>query len=364
MPITQPPIPSSYINESEPVLLKRIRQHKEKFGSKLLILAHHYQGEAVFGCADEVGDSLLLARKAADAKDAEYIVFCGVHFMAESADILTPGSQAVFLPHLDAGCSMADMATLDEVSGAWDEMAEFCDMDTVIPVTYVNSSADIKAFVGNRGGSVCTSSNAERVLEWALNKGEKMFFFPDEHLGRNSALALDIAEEEIILWKRGETLGGNSPEAVKNAKVILWDGFCEVHMAFDATHIADFRKEYPEGKVIIHPESRYGSVSEADAYGSTEAIIKAVRESPSGSVWAVGTEVNLVERLQMQYPDKTIKLLAATSCCCCETMQMITPAYLLWLLDALAEGNCVNQITVSAAIAKGAKLSLDRMLEI
>lgn len=364
MTITQPLIPASYLNEKESVLLKRIRQRKEEFGEKLCILAHHYQTETVFGCADEVGDSLLLARKASESKGAQYIVFCGVHFMAESADILTPDSQAVFLPHLDAGCSMADMATLAEVSQAWSEMAEICDMDTVIPVTYVNSSADIKAFVGERGGSVCTSSNAERVLAWALEQGEKMFFFPDEHLGRNSALALGIAEEQVVLWKRGEPLGGNSPEAVAGAKVILWDGFCEVHMAFDATHVSDFRKQYPDGKVIIHPESRYDSVRIADAYGSTEMIIKAVRESPAGSVWAVGTEVNLVERLQRQYPDKTVKLLAATSCCSCDTMQMITPAYLLWLLDALADGKLPNQITVPADIARGAKISLERMLAI
>ncbi len=363
MKIIQPPIPSSYLNEDESVLIRRIQQHKEKFGQKLLILGHHYQTQAVFGCADMAGDSLLLARKAAEARDAEYIVFCGVHFMAESADILTPDSQAVFLPHLEAGCPMADMATVDEVRVAWDEMAELCDMDTVIPVTYVNSSADIKSFVGNRGGSVCTSSNAERVLAWALEKGEKMFFFPDEHLGRNSALALGIAEEEIILWQRGKILGGNAREAVEQARVILWDGFCEVHMEFDPIQIAAFRREYPEGKVIIHPESSYSSVSKADAYGSTEGIIKAVKESPAGSVWAVGTEVNLVERLQRQYPDKTIKLLAPTPCRC-ETMGLVSPAALLWLLDHIADGNLVNQITVPVDIACGAKLSLDRMLEI
>lgn len=361
--MNQPPIPATYIDADESLLIQRIYARKKEFGKKLLLLAHHYQAEAVFQCADIVGDSLLLARRAAEARDAEYIVFCGVHFMAESADILTPPSQAVFLPHIEAGCPMADMASVDEVSLAWDEMAEFYAMDKVIPVTYVNSSAAIKAFVGERGGSVCTSSNAERVLAWALDRGEKMFFFPDEHLGRNSALALGIDPSEIILWRRGELLGGNTREAVEKARVILWDGYCEVHMEFDPVQIAEFREQFPEGKVIIHPESNYAAVRLADGYGSTEAIIKAVRESPAGSVWAVGTEVNLVKRLQLQHPDKTIRLLAPTPCRC-ETMALVTPAALLWLLDNLAAGRPVNRITVPAEIARGAKLSLDRMLEI
>ncbi len=365
MTMMQPPIPNSYIDEDEATLVQRINARKKEFGKRLLILGHHYQTEAVFQCADVVGDSLLLAREAAEAKEAEFIVFCGVHFMAESADILTSDSKAVFLPHLDAGCPMADMATVDEVSAAWDAIGAFWDMDTVIPVTYVNSSAAIKAFVGKHGGSVCTSSNAERVLDWALGKGEKMFFFPDEHLGRNSALALGIDPEQIILWRRGEILGGNSQEAVEQARVILWDGYCEVHMEFDPIQIAAFRQEFPEGKVIVHPESRYSAVSKADAYGSTEAIIKAVKDTPSGSVWAVGTEINLVKRLQLQHPDKTIKLLAPASCHCkfCKTMMLVTPAALLWQLDNLAEGKLVNQITVTEDIARDAKLSLDRMLE-
>ena len=359
----QPPIPSSYLNEEDAVLIQRILEHKKSFASRLLILGHHYQTEAVFQCADMVGDSLLLARKAAEAKDAEYIVFCGVHFMAESADILTPDSQVVLLPHLAAGCPMADMATVEEVQTAWEEIAEYCNMDRVIPVTYVNSSADIKAFVGDRGGSVCTSSNAERVLDWALQQGEKMFFFPDEHLGRNAALALGISEDQIILWKRGELLGGNSVDAVKQARVILWNGYCEVHMEFEPVQIEDFRRKYPEGRVIIHPESRYDAVSQADAYGSTEGIIKAIKDSSAGSVWAVGTEVNLVERLRRQYPDQNITLLAPTACRC-ETMGLVTPACLLWLLDGLVDGRVMNQITVPGDIAGSAKLSLDRMLEI
>ncbi len=359
----QPSIPAEYLNEDENNLIARIQARKKELGSQLLILGHHYQQEAVFQCADMAGDSLKLARQAAEAKDARYIVFCGVHFMAESADILTDTDQAVFLPHLEAGCPMADMATVDEVEKAWQELAQVCDVDKVVPVTYVNSSAAIKAFVGERGGSVCTSSNGERVLAWALERGEKMFFFPDEHLGRNSAKALGVNDDEIIIWQRGKPLGGNTPEQLKKARVLLWDGFCEIHMEFDVAQIEEWRQKEPGIQVIIHPESNYAAVSAADQYGSTEAIIAAVKNSKPGSVWAIGTEVNLVNRLRDQHPDKTIHLLAPTSCAC-TTMALITPASLLWLLDNLAQGNLVNQITVTPEIAKGAKLALDRMLEI
>ncbi|MEN8258391.1 MAG: quinolinate synthase NadA [Thermodesulfobacteriota bacterium] len=359
----QPPIPAEYLEEDEKNLIDRIKARKKELGSQLLILGHHYQQEAVFQCADMAGDSLKLARQAAEAKDARYIVFCGVHFMAESADILTDAEQAVFLPHLEAGCPMADMATVAEVEQAWQELAEVCDVDRVVPVTYVNSSAAIKAFVGERGGSVCTSSNAERVLAWALERGEKMFFFPDEHLGRNSAKALGVSDDEIILWQRGKPLGGNSPDQVQKARVLLWDGFCEIHMEFAVEQIEQWRQKEAGIQIIIHPESNYEAVAAADQYGSTEAIIAAVKNSAPGSVWAIGTEVNLVDRLRDQHPDKTIHLLAPTSCSC-TTMALVTPASLLWLLDNLAQGNLVNQIRVSPAIAKGARLALDRMLEI
>lgn len=359
----QPPIPAEYLQTDEKTLVARIQARKEELGNQLLILGHHYQQEAVFRCADMAGDSLKLARQAAEAKDARYIVFCGVHFMAESADILTEPDQAVFLPHLEAGCPMADMATVDEVAQAWQELAEHCDVDRVVPVTYVNSSAAIKAFVGERGGSVCTSSNGERVLDWALGRGDKMFFFPDEHLGRNSAKALGVADDEIVLWKRGKPLGGNSSEQIEKARVLLWDGYCEIHMEFAVEQIEKWRQKEPGIQVIIHPESNYAAVSAADQYGSTEGIIAAVQNSKPGSVWVIGTEVNLVKRLQDQHPDKTIHLLAPTSCSC-TTMSLVTPASLLWLLDNLAQGNLVNRITVSPEIAKGAKLALDRMLEI
>ncbi len=359
----QPPIPAEYLEADEKTLLARIQARKKEFGEKLLILGHHYQQEAVFQCADMAGDSLKLARQAAEAKNARYIVFCGVHFMAESADILTEPDQAVFLPHLQAGCPMADMATVDEVAQAWQELAEICDVNRVVPVTYVNSSAAIKAFVGERGGSVCTSSNGERVLAWALERGDKMFFFPDEHLGRNSAKALGVADDEIVVWQRGKPLGGNSAEQIKKARVLLWDGYCEIHMEFAVEQIDEWRQKEPGIQVIIHPESNYAAVAAADQYGSTEAIIAAVKNSKPGSIWAIGTEVNLVNRLRDQHPDKTIHLLAPTSCCC-KTMALITPASLLWLLDNLAQGTMVNQITVAPDIAKGAKLALDRMLEI
>ncbi len=356
-------MPAEYLQEDEKTLIARIQARKKELGKQLLILGHHYQQEAVFQCADMAGDSLKLARQAAEAKEARYIVFCGVHFMAESADILTDADRAVFLPHLQAGCPMADMATVDEVAAAWQQLAEVCDADRVVPVTYVNSSAAIKAFVGERGGSVCTSSNAERVLAWALARGDKMFFFPDEHLGRNSAKALDVPDDEIVLWQRGKPLGGNSPAQIKKARVLLWDGYCEIHMEFSAAQIARWRAKEPGIKVIIHPESTYAAVAAADQYGSTEAIIAAVKNSKPGSIWAIGTEVNLVNRLRDQHPDKTIHLLAPTPCCC-KTMALVTPASLLWLLDNLAQGKLVNQITVAPEIAKGAKLALDRMLEI
>ncbi|MDA3786167.1 MAG: quinolinate synthase NadA [Deltaproteobacteria bacterium] len=359
----QPPIPVEYLEAEEKNLVARIQARKREFGRQLLILGHHYQQEAVFQCADMVGDSLKLARQAAAAKEARYIVFCGVHFMAEAADILTDADQAVFLPHLQAGCPMADMATVDQVAHAWQELAGVCPHDRLVPVTYVNSSAAIKAFVGERGGSVCTSSNAERVLAWALERGDKIFFFPDEHLGRNSAKALGLRDEEIVLWQRGRPLGGNSPEELQRARVLLWNGSCEVHMEFSAEQIARWRRQEPAIQVIIHPESNHEAVAAADQYGSTEAIIAAIKNSRPGSVWAVGTEVNLVKRLQQQHPDKTIHLLAPTPCCC-KTMALVTPASLLWLLDNLAQGNLVNQIKVAPEIAQGARLALDRMLEI
>ncbi|MFA7382020.1 MAG: quinolinate synthase NadA [Desulfurivibrionaceae bacterium] len=353
---------SEYLQEKEEVICQRIAARKKELGGNLLILGHHYQQEATFQFADLTGDSLKLARNAAEARDRKYIVFCGVHFMAESADILTAPDQVVILPDLRAGCPMADMATSEEVVWAWEELAKVS-TGRVVPVTYVNSSALLKGFVGRNGGSVCTSSNAERVLTWALSQGDKVFFFPDEHLGRNSASALGIPDDEVVLWRRGNPLGGNTQAQLEKAKVILWDGYCTVHMQFTAAHVAAWRARDPEVRIIVHPECRHEVVSRADQYGSTEAIITAVRDSPPGSKWAIGTEINLVNRLKRLYPDKEIHSLSPFQCLC-STMYRIKPAYLLWVLDNLAQGRVVNRITVEPAVAAEAKLSLDRMLRI
>lgn len=356
-------IGSAYLDDKEENSIEKIGRRKKELGDTLLILGHHYQQESIFQFADMTGDSLKLAKYAAEERNRKYIVFCGVHFMAESADILTLDEQAVILPDLRAGCPMADMASIDDVKWAWQELAGVVDEKKVVPVTYVNSSAAIKAFVGERKGSVCTSSNAERVLTWALAKGEKVFFFPDEHLGRNSAYALGIPADEVVLWQRGKFQGGNTPEQLRKAKVILWDGYCTVHMQFKAAHVKMWREKEPAIKIIVHPECRYEVVKEADHYGSTEAIIKAIAESPSGTKWAVGTEINLVNRLSRKFPDKEIHSLSPFQCLC-STMYRIKPAYLLWVLDNLAAGRVVNQITVDHETALLAKVALDNMLAI
>jgi len=351
-----------YLDAPEEEILSRITARKAEFGDQLLILCHHYQQEATFQFADFTGDSLKLARNAAESS-SRAIVFCGVHFMAESADILTGDEQVVLLPDLRAGCPMADMATVEEVAWAWQELAVATGAPQVVPVTYVNSSARIKAFVGEHGGSVCTSSNAERVLTWAFGRGEKVFFFPDEHLGRNSAHALGVPDDQVVLWQRGLPLGGNSEEQLRRAKVILWNGYCSVHMQFSVDHVRQWREKDSAVKIIVHPECRREVVDLADQYGSTEMIIKAVADSPPGSHWAVGTEINLVNRLHLQHPDKEVHSLSPFQCLC-STMYRIKPAYLLWVLDNLAVGREVNRISVDAATASLARLALDRMLEI
>jgi quinolinate synthase len=363
MALQQVDIGEEFHKTDEDLLVERIRERKAELGERLLVLAHHYQQESVYQFADMTGDSLKLAKHAAACQDKPYIVFCGVHFMAESADILTKDSQAVILPDLRAGCPMADMATLEEVKWAWDELAEITDGDRIIPVTYVNSSAAIKAFVGENGGSVCTSSNAERVLTWAFERGEKIFFFPDEHLGRNSAHALGIDPDEVILWDREEVLGGNSTAAIQNAKVLLWNGYCTVHMQFNANHVEMWRQKDPEVRIIVHPECRHEVVIGADQYGSTENIIRAVSDSPAGSKWAIGTEINLVNRLVRLNPDKEIHSLSPFQCLC-STMYRIKPAYLLWVLDNLVDGQVQNRITVDPHTARLARIALERMLKI
>lgn len=359
-------IGSEYYGLSREEILDRISKRKVEFADNLLILCHHYQQQDLFQFADLTGDSLKLSREAAKVSDREFLIFCGVHFMAEAADILTGDHQKVLLPHLHAGCPMADMATTGAVVQAYKELLSVGIMQNekdMVPVTYVNSSAAIKAFVGDRGGSVCTSSNGEKVLDWAINKGEKVFFFPDEHLGRNSASALGIPDEQILLWRRGELLGGHSVESLKQAKILLWDGYCEVHMRFLPEHIHQWKLKEPDINIIVHPECPKDVVSIADQYGSTEAIISAVAQSKSGSKWAIGTEINLVERLAREYPDKEIHLLAPTTCQC-TTMDCNQPVYLLWLLDNLAAGKVKNQIIVSPEIAASAAKSLEQMLAI
>ncbi len=357
-------ISAAYAGTGPEEILERIGTRKAELADQLLVLCHHYQKDEVYRFADLSGDSLKLSREAAAVKDRKYLVFCGVHFMAEAADILAAEHQVVILPHLDAGCPMADMATRPAVEAA---AAELCNAtglvaERLIPVTYVNSSAAVKAFVGEQGGSVCTSSNAEKVLRWALEQGEKVFFFPDQHLGRNASMALGIAEEEIVLWRRGESLGGVTASDLKRARIILWDGYCEVHMRCYPEHARTWRQQDPKARIMVHPECRNEVVQEADLSGSTEAIIRAVRESDPGSRWVIGTEINLVDRLAAEYPDRAVFPL--TSGCLCPTMDIIQPRYLLWVLDNLAEGRIVNRVRVPEEEAAGARLALNRMLSI
>ncbi|WPD23627.1 MAG: quinolinate synthase NadA [Candidatus Electrothrix scaldis] len=360
----QPDIGSLYQGMQEEELVERIAARKKELADNLLILSHHYQHDSIYQFADLTGDSLKLAADAAKIKDKQFLIFCGVHFMAEAADILSAEHQQVILPHLDAGCPMADMSTRGAVAAAWTELMEATEVaeEAITPVTYVNSSAAVKSFVGEKGGSSCTSSNAERVLDWALSRGKLVFFFPDQHLGRNASFALGLPEEQVVLWRRGEPLGGCSKEQLQQARVVLWDGYCEVHMRSFPEHVHSWRAQDPQAKIIVHPECRNEVVRLADMSGSTEAIISAVAASQAGSHWVIGTELNLVERLAKQHPDKSIHSL--TPSCLCPTMSAVKPANLLWVLDNLAERRVVNQIQVPEEIALQAKSCLDRMLSI
>ena len=349
-----------YLNLSEKELDERITKARKSLDQRLLILGHHYQQDDVIKFADFRGDSLKLSQEAAKSA-REFIVFCGVHFMAETADIVTGDNQKVILPDLTAGCSMADMADLYRVEKAWKEIANVAGDGNVLPVTYINSSADLKAFCGKKGGAICTSSSAEKIMRWALGEREKVFFFPDEHLGRNSAIRSGIPEDEIILWHRDAPMGGNSEAEIKKAKVILWDGFCSVHMLFLPKHIEYFREKYPGVNIIVHPECRREVVDLSDLCGSTEYIIKTVTAAPPGTVWAIGTEINLVNRLRKEQPDKTIFFLS-TTVCLCSTMYRIDPQHLCWVLENLVEGNVVNRITVPEEEKRWAKIALERML--
>jgi quinolinate synthase len=366
------PLPERYLRLSDDEMDARIAEAKQKLGDRVVILGHHYQRDEVIKFADYIGDSLKLSRAAASRGAAEYIVFCGVHFMAESADILRAPHQKVLLPDLAAGCSMADMAAPDQLEVCWRELGEMgVRTDAVedgragvVPVTYINSTAGVKAFVGTHGGIVCTSTNAAGVMTWAWEHGEKLLMLPDQHLGRNTAYKMGVALDEMVVWDPDEVWGGLQPEQVKKAKLILWKGFCSVHTRFTVAQIDAFRKQYPGGQVVAHPECTFDVVQAADRSGSTEHIIRIVKDSPKGSVWAVATEVHLVNRLRHEVePDRTVVTLDPFGCLC-STMFRVSPNHLLWIMEGLLEGQIHNQIIVPEEQKRGAKLALDRMLEV
>ncbi|MDA8354339.1 MAG: quinolinate synthase NadA [Firmicutes bacterium] len=360
--LTHPALPDTYRNLSHRELGQRIQQAKERLGRDLVIMGHHYQRDDVIQFADFTGDSLELARIAEQQRDARSIVFCGVHFMAETADILTGEEQIVILPDMQAGCSMADMADIDELEEAWEVMQEELG-DTILPVTYVNSTAAIKAFVGRHGGTTCTSSNARGVLEWAFARKKRILFLPDQHLGRNTAYAMGIPLEQMAVW---DPIGGDW-EAVQgpmeDLRVLLWKGHCSVHTKFTVDQIREVREQDPETRVIVHPECTFDVVQAADEDGSTSYIIRQIESAPAGSKWAVGTEVNLVQRLAQNHPEQEIRLLSRTMCPCL-TMNRIDRPHLLWALESLIEGKPVNRVTVGPDTAYWARTALERMLAI
>ena len=347
---------------SDPQLVERAKAARAALGSKAMVLGHHYQRDEVIAFADIRGDSFKLAQAAADNSEAEFIFFCGVHFMAESADILTTPNQKVILPDLSAGCSMADMATASQVNDCWQVLSKLGVAAKTIPITYMNSSAAIKAFTGKNNGAVCTSSNAARAMKWAFENGEKILFLPDQHLGRNTAvLSLGLTLNDCVLWNPWQPNGGLTDDQIKKSKVILWRGHCSVHGRFSVQNINDVKQQVPGIKVLVHPECQHEVVSNADVVGSTEMIIKTVRESAPGSKWAIGTELNLVARLANENLDKQVVFLDKTVCYC-STMNRIDLPHLVWVMESLVSGRLVNQIKVEAEVAKYAKVALERML--
>ena len=347
---------------SDPDLVDRARAARKALGSSVLVLGHHYQRNEVIEFADITGDSFKLAQEAAKASNVENIIFCGVHFMAESADILTSDKQRVILPDLAAGCSMADMATANQVTKCWEELASIGVAKEVIPVTYMNSSAAIKSFTGEHGGTICTSSNAESAMKWAFTQGTKILFLPDQHLGRNTAvLSLGLSLDDCVLWNPWKPLGGLTEEEIKKAKVILWRGHCSVHGRFSIDSVNEIRSRVPGVQILVHPECTHEVVQAADRVGSTEKIIKIVEQSPAGSKWAIGTELNLVQRISQNNPDKEIYFLDK-DICYCSTMNRIDLPHLVWAMESLVSGTVVNQIRVAPEVAKYSKLALERML--
>ncbi|MFH8615863.1 quinolinate synthase NadA [Streptomyces sp. NPDC017979] len=354
--------PGELPSPSDPDLVERARAAKEKLGDKVFVLGHHYQRDEVIQFADVTGDSFKLAKDAAARPEAEYIVFCGVHFMAESADILTSDDQKVVLPDLAAGCSMADMATAEQVAECWDVLTDAGIADRVVPVSYMNSSADIKAFTGKHGGTICTSSNARRALEWAFEQGEQVLFLPDQHLGRNTAVRdMGMSLDDCVVYNPHKPNGGLTAEQLRSAKMILWRGHCSVHGRFSLESVEDVRARIPGVNVLVHPECKHEVVAAADYVGSTEYIIKTLDAAPAGSKWAIGTELNLVRRVAAAHPDKEVVFLDKTVCFC-STMNRIDLPHLVWALESLADGKLVNRIQVDAETEGHAKLALERML--
>ena len=369
--VWQTPLPPPYRELSEADLRTRISLAKKSLGKRLVILGHHYQQDAVMEFADFAGDSFELARIAARQKEIQYVIFCGVHFMAESADVLTEPSVQVVLPDLGAGCSMADMANLDQTLECWEQLEQTCGGQRIVPITYMNSSAAIKAFVGEHGGAVCTSSNCRGVLEWAIKGGAepldgqkvKILFFPDQHLGRNTAFAMGYLLDRMVVWDPKQDLGGNDARQLAAADFVLWKGQCSVHQLFRPEHVDQVRANYPGMKVIVHPECRWEVVQKADLNGSTAKIIKEIEAAPAGSQWAVGTEVHLVNRLAHRHPQQ--KIIVLSDCqCLCTTMYRIDLPHLCWAVENLVEGRVVNRILVDERTRKWAMVALERMLAI
>ena len=358
------PLPEAYLGLPDEEMALRIEAAKAALGDRLVILGHHYQRDEVIRFADYTGDSFKLANAIAKHPKADYIVFCGVHFMAESADILALPHQRIILPDLAAGCSMADMAPSDQLAICWSELGQLGLTSRTVPITYINSAASIKSLVGENGGTVCTSSNAAATLKWGWQQKEKILFLPDQHLGRNTAYTMGVPLDQMVVWDPNQPFGGLSPHQLELAKLILWKGHCSVHVRFTARQIEHVRAEHPGIRVIVHPEVPFDVLQAADDSGSTEYILKTVRESPAGSKWAVATEVHLVHRLAEEVaPGKTVVSLDQFGCLC-STMFRVSPNHLLWVLDSLVDGDVVNEIVVPEEQKKWAKIALDRMLSI
>ena len=354
-------LPDEYVNLTPDELTARIQDNRARLGSSTVILGHHYQREDIIFFADFRGDSLKLSQYAAERQESQFVIFCGVHFMAETAAVLGGEHQRVVLPNINAGCSMADMAPTGDVEDCWDDLMETLGDGSIIPVTYMNSTAEIKALVGRNNGAVCTSSNAAKVVEWAFQQGKRVLFLPDQHLGRNTGLKLGIPLDEMLVWNPFRPLGGHTADALEQSKMVLWKGHCSVHTRFTPTQVDKARAAFPDVNILVHPECPMETVQMADYVGSTELIVRCISEGAPGSVWAVGTEINLVSRLAHENPDKTVFCLDPVVCPC-STMYRIHPAYLLWVTDELLAGRVPNRVTVDEETAHYAKVALDRML--